>query len=144
MTTLYNCKHDGDQYRMTKFDRDLTPESTYLCTERECECPAGHRPMCRHREMLPMFIAREAVGTGWFYDYERGGWVQMWDEPIGEAAAIATVGEIFLAETVPAPGAASATEGASPLNSAEDQVGVNPPASVADPAPRKRASWRRV
>lgn len=25
--------------------------------------------------MLPRFIAREAVGTDWFYDYDRGGWV---------------------------------------------------------------------
>lgn len=82
MTSLYSCRHDGDQYRITKMDHDLNVESSYLCTFDECECPAGVRPMCRHREMLPKFIQREAVGTGWFFDYDRGGWVQMWeDEP---------------------------------------------------------------
>jgi hypothetical protein len=80
MPMLYNCKHDGDQYRITKFTDDLNPQSSYLCTERECECPAGHRPMCRHREMLPMFIARKSIDTGWMYDYDRGGWVQGWDD----------------------------------------------------------------
>lgn len=77
MPILYNCRHDGDQFRITKFDEDQNPVSSYLCTERECECPAGKRPMCRHREMLPRFLHRNAVGTGWWYDYDRGGWVQM-------------------------------------------------------------------
>lgn len=27
--------------------------------------------------MLPYFIARDAVGTGWWYDFDRGGWVDM-------------------------------------------------------------------
>jgi len=76
MTILYNCRHSGDQYRITKFD-DGEPSSSYLCTETECECPAGVRPMCRHREMLPRFIHRAAVNTGWWYDYDRGGWVDM-------------------------------------------------------------------
>src|SRR6266849_5335346 len=76
MTNLYNCKHSGDQYRMTKFDEHMNVESSYLCTTKECECPAGHRQMCRHREMLPRFIQRGVVGTEWCYDYARGGWVQ--------------------------------------------------------------------
>ena len=77
MPTLYNCRHDGDQYRITKFDSDLNPESSYLCTSTECECPAGVRPTCRHREMLPLFITHEHVGDGWMYDYDRDGWVNM-------------------------------------------------------------------
>lgn len=76
MTILYNCKHSGDQYRITKFS-DGEPESSYLCTTSECECPAGVRPMCRHREMLPKFIHRGAVNVNWWYDYDRGGWVDM-------------------------------------------------------------------
>ena len=75
--TLYSCKHDGQEYRITKFDDDLNVESSYLCTELECECPAGVRPICRHREMLPKFIERKTVGTDWWFDYDRGGWVQM-------------------------------------------------------------------
>lgn len=76
MTILYNCKHSGDQYRITKFN-DGQPESSYLTTLTECDCPAGVRPMCRHREMLPHFLHRNFVNTGWQYDYDRGGWVDM-------------------------------------------------------------------
>jgi hypothetical protein len=76
MPSLYNCRHDGDQYRISKFDPDFNVESSYLCTLTECECPAGHRPTCRHRQMLPRFLQREHVGDEWFYDFDRGGWVQ--------------------------------------------------------------------
>jgi hypothetical protein len=92
MTILYNCKHSGDQYQITKFDEHMNVESSYTCTERECDCPAGQRPRCRHREMLPKFISRGAIGTGWFFDYDRGGWVQMYDEP--EPLTIATYTEL--------------------------------------------------
>ncbi len=71
---LYNCHTDGDQYRITKFN-DGEVESTYLCTVDECECPAGVRPTCRHRHMLPRFIAKGAVNSFYFYDYDRQGWV---------------------------------------------------------------------
>ena len=71
---LYNCHIDGDQYRITKFN-DGEVESTYLCTVDECECPAGVRPTCRHRHMLPRFIAKGAVNSFYFYDYDRQGWV---------------------------------------------------------------------
>lgn len=82
MTFLYNCRHAGDEYRITKFDEHYVPVegSSYLCTHKECDCPAGQRPMCRHREMLPKFIARDKVNTGWMYDYDRGGWVQAFDD----------------------------------------------------------------
>ncbi len=71
---LYNCHTDGDQYRITKFN-DGEVESTYLCTIDECECPAGVRPTCRHRHMLPRFLAKGAVNSFYFYDYDRQGWV---------------------------------------------------------------------
>ncbi len=73
--TLYNCKHAGDEYRITKFDSFGNVESSYLCTTSECDCPAGVRPSCRHRQMLPKFIEREAIDTGWMLDFDRGGWV---------------------------------------------------------------------
>lgn len=75
MSFLYSCRHDGDQYRITKLTHNLDVESSYLCTFDECECPAGVRPTCRHREMLPRFVERGAISTGWMYDYDRGGWV---------------------------------------------------------------------
>lgn len=77
MTHLYNCRHDGDQYRITKFDADLNVEASYLTTLSHCDCPAGERDTCRHRQMLHRFLARNAIGTDWFFDHDRGGWVQM-------------------------------------------------------------------
>jgi len=77
MPILYNCRHDGDQYRITKFDDDMNPQGSYLLSLEECECPAGVRPTCRHRKMLPKFIARGHIGDEWFLDFDRGGWVQM-------------------------------------------------------------------
>lgn len=85
MTILYNCRHAGDQYRITKFDDHMNVESSYLTDGKECDCLAGVRPTCRHRQMLPKFIQREHVGDEWFLDYDRGGWVQMgmeWSVPM--------------------------------------------------------------
>lgn len=75
MPILYNCHHDGDQYRITKFDSLGEVQSSYLCTESECDCPAGNRDTCRHRQMLPLFIHKGAIDTHWFYDFDRKGWV---------------------------------------------------------------------
>lgn len=80
MTILYNCHHSGDQYRITKFDPDMNPVSSYLCSLEECDCPRGPHPTCRHRQMLPKFIARQHIGDEWFLDFDRGGWVQMGPE----------------------------------------------------------------
>jgi len=68
--TLYSLRHDGDQYRITKLDRDLNPESSYLMTAQECECPAGYRATCRHRQMFPSLLP--VVNTHWFLDWDRG------------------------------------------------------------------------
>lgn len=88
MTTLYNCRHSGDQYRITKFDDSFNPESSYLCDLESCECPAGHRPTCRHRTMLPKFIERGHIGDGWLYDHDRNGWVHGPATFIDEASSI--------------------------------------------------------
>jgi hypothetical protein len=72
MTTLYSLRTDGDQYRITKFV-DGEPEGSYITTERECECPAGPRPTCRHRQMLPMMLAHGIANTHWFMDWDRSG-----------------------------------------------------------------------
>src|SRR5229473_868666 len=89
MNSLYNCRHSGDQYRITKFSADdMNVQSSYICTLTECQCPAGVRPSCRHRDMLPKFLKREHVGDEWMFDFDRGGWVQMgmeWAKPEAEA-----------------------------------------------------------
>jgi hypothetical protein len=67
--TLYSLRTDGDQWRITKIvDGEI--ESSYLCTEYECECPAGVRPSCRHRQMLPELLARQLSDSMWFWDFD--------------------------------------------------------------------------
>lgn len=71
MTTLYNLRHDGDQYRITKWI-DGNPEASYLCDAGACECPAGVRPTCRHRQMLPMMLDRHLANSTLFWDFDNG------------------------------------------------------------------------
>lgn len=66
-TELYNLHADGFQYRITKFiDGDVI--ASYLLTESTCECPAGSRDTCRHRQMLPGMLNAGIINTHWFYD----------------------------------------------------------------------------
>lgn len=108
MTHLYSCKseigRDGNGfYRITKFDADLNVESSYITTALTCDCPAGERPMCRHREMLPKFLLRNAVNTFWMYDYDRDGWIsQSVSEALGESAELAEAYSVILGEHVDA------------------------------------------
>jgi hypothetical protein len=74
--TLYNIKSALDDFRITKFDDNLNVESSYLLEDAggghgvyTCECPAGVRPSCRHREMLPLMLAYEIVDTDLFVRY---------------------------------------------------------------------------
>lgn len=69
--TLYNLRHDGEQYRVTKFV-DGEVESSYLTTHEECTCPAGHRRTCRHREMIGIMLAEGICDTHWFWDHTHG------------------------------------------------------------------------
>jgi hypothetical protein len=68
-TTLYNLRTDGDQYRITKFT-DGNPESSYLISHFECQCPAGERATCRHRAMLPVMLNHEMANTPYFWDFD--------------------------------------------------------------------------
>lgn len=81
--SLYNCKEIGGSWRITKFTNDLEVEASYFTNGRECDCPAGHRPVCRHRIMLPRFIAKNATAGQWFHNYEHQQWVRaaVDDEP---------------------------------------------------------------
>ena len=72
--TLYNMKKVNGEYRITKFDEHLNVESSYLTSPEACECPAGHRNTCRHRQMLPVFIDNNKVNTAWCLDWEKGRW----------------------------------------------------------------------
>lgn len=72
--TLYNAKLVETALRITKFDDDLDVESSYITTRDTCECPAGVRDTCRHRQMYPAFIESKRADTGWFFDYDEHKW----------------------------------------------------------------------
>ena len=82
MQTLYNCKRiDASHYRITKFDDGLVPFqhhdgslSSYTCTKAGCDCPQGHKPTCRHRKMLPLFIEQEHVDDNYFFVWDTHQW----------------------------------------------------------------------
>lgn len=72
---LYSIKSEvhirADSYRISKFtDGEL--ESSYQTTFAECDCPAGVRPSCRHRQMLPQMIAADIVNTQFFWNFDLG------------------------------------------------------------------------
>lgn len=99
MTHLYTCRHDGDQFRITKLTTDLDVVSSYLCSATECECPGfTSRNRCRHLEMLPRFMARPAALRGeFYYDFDRDLWISTGfpastDDPQPHSPAATTTG----------------------------------------------------
>ena len=69
-STLYSIRthidHEGrDSYVITKFV-DGEVESSYRTSREACECPAGVRPSCRHRQMLPHMLRAGIINTHWF------------------------------------------------------------------------------
>lgn len=72
--TLYSAKTEIDRnsiewVRISKFvDGEL--ESSYLTSHTECNCPAGVRPSCRHRQMLPQMQAHRIINTHWFWNFD--------------------------------------------------------------------------
>lgn len=72
--TLYSLRTEIDasgatRYRITKF-LDGEVESSYHTSREACDCPAGVRPTCRHRQMLPQMLNASIVNTHWFYEHE--------------------------------------------------------------------------
>lgn len=79
--TLYNVRTASgeDNYRVTKFDEDFNVEATYDLTHSprwgwSCNCHAGQRATCRHREMIVWFIKYDAVNKNLFLDYDKKKW----------------------------------------------------------------------
>lgn len=84
--TLYNLRTTETAFKITKFDSDLNPESSYDISrsgsyEWTCTCPASHRSTCRHRQMVPLMVDR--VDTGWFYNFDS----KLWVDPLGTTQA---------------------------------------------------------
>ena len=89
--TLYNCRRastEGD-YRITKFTDGLDVEASYLTSVIECDCPAGFRHSCRHRDMLKDYFLSDTarIDSSWMLDYDvigRGGRASIaWRQYVG-------------------------------------------------------------
>lgn len=77
--TLHSSPTDGE-FIIQKFDPDYRCESVYPLTSTTCACPQGHKPNCRHRTMLPMFLKHGHIGDGWFLEWD----TRMWRRPIND------------------------------------------------------------
>ena len=71
---FYRMHTTDDGIRVTKLDADLNPESSYITSLDICECPAGHRDTCRHRQMLPLFISTNRINSKWLYNFKTRKW----------------------------------------------------------------------
>lgn len=158
--TLYSLRTHiapdrDDQYFITKFV-DGEVESAYICTPAECECPAGHRPSCRHRQMLPEMLARGLVNTHFFWDFDHhravdfnGLSMHLYDavaepEAVGPAESTST-NELDLTELAAIPGVSVFTLDGNPAtlhNAIADAVG-EPEAKII-PQTGGKTSWRRM
>ena len=88
MTTLYSLRTSpAGEFTILKFDRDYNLQSCYALSAASCTCPQGERGKpCRHRKILPEFIAKGHTNDGWFLDWD----TRLWRGPIGEAASAAS------------------------------------------------------
>jgi hypothetical protein len=86
MTSLYSLRSASDpgQFTITKFDHDFNPQETYALSRGECDCPAGPKPTCRHRKMLPLFLEKGHLNDGWFLDWD----TRMWRKPLATSAEL--------------------------------------------------------
>lgn len=138
---LYNLRTSDGEYRITKFTADLEVESSYITSLDTCECPAGVRPTCRHRQMLPKMLAQGIEDSPCFYDFERDVFLepqvsdQTFDDDELEILAADDENEIA-SEALPAQPSPtkphSTTVSASDFDS--EDGGSNPPAA-AKPSP---------
>ena len=74
--TLYNIRRGPHGFSLAKFDENLNLLAAYDVDPKYCSCPAGPRPTCRHRKMLPRMLGK--VDSAEFYCYE----TQTWHSPL--------------------------------------------------------------
>ena len=74
--TVTNC---DNSFFVEKFDSVLLLPTGHYFLQRvskrfNCDCPAGNRPVCRHRELVEIFIDTESMDSGKLYDYDKKRW----------------------------------------------------------------------
>lgn len=86
---VYAVRTEGDGFRVTKFNPDLTPVSFYHLNAAhdgtpQCDCPQSRRGPCKHVDILEAFteLYPERVNQGWFYCAETSDWFP----PVADAA----------------------------------------------------------
>ncbi len=92
--SLYHLRSIGQSdtsFRITKLDEDYSIEAAYVVSAAECSCPAGSRPSCRHRQMLPFFLAQGHIDNGWMLDWA----TRMWRKPLIEDGQGQPIGDDF-------------------------------------------------
>ena len=67
------------RYVCTKVDKGTLIENGKYNVSRGrgifiCDCYAGNKEKCRHREMVEIFTDAEAIGSAKLYDYDRSKW----------------------------------------------------------------------
>jgi hypothetical protein len=137
MITLYNLHTDGSDFRITKFV-DGEVESSYLTSVTECECPAGHRSTCRHRQMLPQLIAEDIVNTHWFWNFDLHRVVDfngMLKSNFDAMEALANIPGVQVLDI---------NDPASMHNAIAKAVGEPTESVSATPTPTPKPSWRRL
>jgi hypothetical protein len=139
--TLYNLRSALDDYRITKFTADLDVESSYLMADAgngsfACECPAGTRPTCRHRQMLHDLLP--LLDTPYFWDFERKVAVDANDNLRPAEETVEDTSEDAFG---PLPNTAAIDKALEPEFANGDWVTVEAEAPIAVATP---ASWRRI
>lgn len=81
-TSLYSLRSTPQpgEFTILKFSPDYDVESVYALSEKTCTCPQGHKPKCKHRTMLRLFLTQAHVDDGWFLDWS----TRLWRHPVGE------------------------------------------------------------
>jgi hypothetical protein len=115
---LHSTPTDGE-FIIQKFDTDYTCQSVYACSLTTCMCPQGHKPKCRHRTMLSMFLAHGHIGDGWFLEWN----TRMWRKPVNDVS----IEPVSVADDLVLGTSAGAGEGQSPSHA--------PGAATATPSP---------
>ena len=75
MSDLYLCRTHASEYTITKLTTDYEPIATYELSPHLLLPRRLFRPSCRHREMLPTFLAAGHVDDGTFYNYDLKTWL---------------------------------------------------------------------
>ena len=125
--SLYNLKSVDGNWRITKFTNDLDVESSYITSETTCECPAGVRPSCRHRQMLPRMLNVGAEDSGMFYDFERDVFLEPIEGEDTQPVIVSPITEDF--KIVEYTGTNVATE--DEVVSAANESYISPPTPIA-------------